>query len=144
MEVPARVAQQTLLQPTNQPTNHSTAYAVMGLGLEFSRYSIPPCPAERGIFHDMFRGEQERLPQGGPSFRPLVWGPRPAFKEKPPNQTKPNQTSPDFDGYTGTANQHPPRICFTICLLCFTICLWSDSTIVFTICFTICLFISPD
>jgi hypothetical protein len=56
----------------------SAAHAAQGSGLD-----IPPCPKERG--------EQERLPQGGPSFGPLVWfglvwfgwGPRLALKEKP-------------------------------------------------------------
>jgi hypothetical protein len=46
---------------------------------------IPPCPKERG--------EQERLPQGGPSFGPFVGDLDSREKKSPPNQTKPNQTS---------------------------------------------------
>jgi hypothetical protein len=54
---------------------------------------VPPCPKERG--------EQERLPQGGPSFEPLV-GARLALNEKP---TKPNQTD-TFDTFVFIDSQH--------------------------------------
>jgi hypothetical protein len=67
MAVPARVAIQTFHQP---PTTigFTTRLCIQPHMRSWDRVwnfrDIPPCPAERG--------EQERLPQGGPSFGPLV------------------------------------------------------------------------
>jgi len=79
-----------------------------------------------GMSHGMFvflvrptvraetRCEQERLPQGGPSFEPLVGAleSRLALNEKPtkPNQTKPNQTGMFHDIDTLALNETPQYV----------------------------------